>query len=72
MMTGDRVRDRGVEFVVIWDGAWDSPSLLSNYPRPSALAGLVPDRTQPESSHYVSRKLRDGTRVIRRRGKAPA
>jgi hypothetical protein len=68
-MVRKTVSDRGVEFVVIWDGAWNSKSLLGNIPRPSALAGLVPDRTQPESSHYVSRKGRDGARVIGRRGK---
>lgn len=69
-MVRKTVSDRGVEFVVIWDGAWNSQSLLGNTPRPSALAGLVPDRTQP-TKLYVSRKARDGSRVLGRRKAQP-
>lgn len=63
MATRKTVTDRGVEFEVIWSGQKDEPWLLRDACRPSSLAELVPARRQP-TKHYVSRKGRDGSRVI--------
>ncbi len=58
---------RGVEFDVIWSGQKDEPWLLRDACRPPSLAEPAPARRQP-TKHYVSRKGRDGVRVMRRRG----
>ena len=47
-MIGDTITQNGYSYVVWFDGSRQSPSLLSDFPRPSTLADLVKDRRMPK------------------------
>lgn len=52
-MIGDTITQDGRSYVVWFDGSRQSPSLLSDFPRPSPLAELVKDKTMPKGKrHY--------------------
>ena len=44
-MLGERIYDRGLELIVVWDGEADRqeacPSLLDDYPRGSTLNAMI-------------------------------
>lgn len=67
-MLGERIYDRGLELIVIWNGEADRqqtcPSLLEDYPRGSTLQPLVVDRVRIRPRKTI--KTATEHRVIRR------
>src|SRR5690349_1400636 len=47
MPRGDTIRVGGMEYLVVWSGAKDDPSLLDDYPRGSTLGPFGEQRPEP-------------------------